>query len=261
VELLWKGEIVMMFKKTGLLLSLVFIFLSCNNKPDDDNGNDSALASVTFHNRSTYSVDIFYNFNPQIFEPTTFNNGSYKGTVDTIGRELEVKVPASTDLLLGDTFYLRYKILLANSSETGTAKLFIHAERTMSNIPFVIESGRSYNIFIEEPPVNELRFVNGIVKVRNMTTDQIWVEDNGVILPQKGRETAWLTLGQFGFYELPLPFLAESWTIDYLKSRDSNSNRTPFPSFEMERGKLYSFEIRNTGISGPDVTNINPLAF
>jgi hypothetical protein len=230
--------------------------ISCKPDNDDNGGNDPILARVTFFNNSSYPVDIFYNFNPQLFDPTTFI-----GTVDTLSRKLEVQVPASSDLLLGDTFYLRYKILLANIFETGTTDLYIHAERTMSNISFVIESGRSYTKTIENPPVNELRFVNGIVKVQNLTTGQIWIENNGVVLPQKTRETAWLTTGQFGFYELTLPFLAESWTMDFLQSRDSNSNRTSFPSFEMERGKLYSFEVRNTGISDPVVSNINPLVF
>jgi len=239
-----------------LLILLCTIMISCKPDNDDNGGNASILARVTFFNNSSHPVDIFYNFNPQFFDPTTFI-----GTVDTISRKLEVQVPASSDLLLGDTFYLRYKILLADSFATGSTDLYIHAERTMSNISFVIESGGSYEKTIEDPPVNELRFVNGIIKVISLTTGQLWVENNGVVLPQKGRETAWLTLGQFGFYELALPFLAESWPMNFLQSRDSNGNRTPFPSFEMERGKLYSFEIGNTGISGPVVTNINPLAF
>jgi len=239
-----------------VFILLCAIMISCKHDNGDNGGHVSALAKVVFFNNSSYPVDIFYNFNPQFFDPTTFI-----GTVDTTSRKLEVQVPASSDLLLGDTFYLRYKILLADSFVTGTTDLYIHAERTMSNISFVIESGHSYDKTIEDPPVNELRFVNGIVKVQSLTTGQLWVENNGVILPQKGRETAWLTIGQIGFYELPLPFLAESWPMNFLQSRDSNGNRTPFPSFEMERGKLYSFEIRNTGISGPEVTNIDPLAY
>lgn len=229
---------------------------SNGNDDDDTTGNDTALAKVTFFNRASYNVDIFYNFNPQSFDPTTFI-----GTVDTISRTLEVKVPASKDLLLGDTFYIRYKILLANSLETGTTNLFIHAERTMSNISFVIESGQNYTKNIENPPVSELRFVNGIIKVQNLTTGQYWIENYNEILPNLVSSTAWLTPGQIGYYELTLPFLAESRQMDFLQSRDSNTNRTSFPSFEMERGKLYKFEIRNTGITGPVITNINPLAY
>ncbi|MCL2806515.1 MAG: hypothetical protein FWD26_11320 [Treponema sp.] len=242
--------------KSIAFILLCIIAISCDS--DNNNGsNTSALVKVTFFNNSSYDVDIFHNFNPQFFDPTT-----YLGTVDSISRELEVQVPASSDTLLGDTFYLRYKILLANRLEAGTADdIYIHAERTMSNISFVIESGRSYLKIIEDPPVNELRFVNGIIKVHNLTTGQLWVENHGAILPQKGRENAWLTLGQMGFFELSLPFLAESWPMNSLLSRDSHGNRTSFPSFELERGKLYSFEISNTGISIPVVTNINPLAF
>ena len=245
--------------KIIIKLSIVFILLcaimvSC----DLDSGNDSALAKVTFFNNSPHPVDIFYNFNPQIFDPT---RSEFLGTADTISRKLEVQVPASSDKLLGDTFYLRYKIILKDSYEVITSGLYVHAEQTMSNISFVVESGRNYTKIIENPPVNELRFVNGIVRVQNLTTGQHWIENHGVILPQLGREAAWLTLGQIGFYELALPFLAESWPMDYLQFRDSHGNRTSFPSFEMERGKVYSFEISNTGINGPVITNINPLAF
>jgi len=238
-----------------VLILLSAVTISCDSDNSNNGGNISTTAKVTFFNDSSYDVDVFYNFNPQFFDPTT-----YLGTVDTSSRKLEVQVPASSDTLLGDTFYLRYKILLANSLETGTTDLYIHAERTMSNISFVLESGGSYTKIIENPPVNELRFVNGIIKVQNLTNSQLWVENQGTILPQKGRETAWLTLGQMGFYELSLPFLAETWTMNSIHARDSQVNRTPFPSFELERGKLYSFEISNTGISGPVVTNINPLA-
>jgi len=240
------------------ILSIVFIILCIITSCDNDGnttGNDAVLAKVTFFNESSYNVDIFYNFNPQSFDPTTF-----LGTVDTISRTLEVSVPASKDTLLGDTFYIRYKILLANSLETGTTDLFIHAERTMSNISFVVESGQSYTKSIENPPVNELRFVNGIIKVQNLTTGQYWVENYNVILPNLASSTAWLTTGQIGYFELDLPFLSESRQMDFLQARDSNSNRTLFPSFEMERGKLYKFEIRNTGITGPVITNINLLA-
>ena len=236
--------------------SIVFIILciimtSCG---DDTTGND---ANVTFSNRSFYNVDIFYNFNPQSSDPTTSN--SFLGTVDTISRTLEVTVPASKDPLLGDTFYIHYKVLLANSVDTGTTNLFIHAERSMSNISFVIESGQKYDIPIEDPPVNELRFVNGIIKVQNLTTGQYWVENYNKILPNLASSTAWLTTGQIGYYELDLPFLSESRQMDFLQTRDSDGNRTLFPSFEMERGKLYWFKILNTGITGPVVTNINPL--
>jgi len=234
----------------------IFIFFGCDNKPENnDDNNNLPLAKVTFFNNSSYPVDIFYNFNPQFFDPS-----SYIGTVDTISRSLAVSVPASTDNLIGDTFYLRYKILLADSFETGTTALHIHAERTMSNITFVLESGKNYNKTIENPPVSELRFVNGILKVQNLTTDQIWIENHDILLPQKNRETAWLTVGQTGYYEIAIPFLSESLSMDFLKTRDSQTNRVSFPSFEMERGKLYFFEIRNTGINAPVVSPINPLA-
>jgi len=248
----------MLPKKICFFLLVCAIMVSCDQATNSSGGNDSTLfARVIFFNNSSYSVDIFLNFNPQFFDPTT-----HIGTVDTISRRLEVQVPASSDTLIGDTFYLRYKILLANRLETGTANdLFIHAERTMSNISFVIEAGRSYTKMIENPPVDELRFVNGIVRVHNQTTGQLWVENHGQILLPLGREAAWLTAGQIGFFELALPFLAESWPINALQSRDSHGNSTSFPPFELERGKLYSFGVGNIGITGPVITPINPVAF
>jgi len=241
--------------KNILLLIIFIIIISCDPDNSGNAASDPNLAKITFFNNSKYPVDIFYNFNPQSFDPTSFI-----GTADTISRKLVVEVPASSDTFLGDTFYLRYKILLANRFDTGTNDLYIHAERTMSNISFVVEKGRSYTKSIEDPPDNELRFVNGVVKVFNLTTDQYWIENFGVILPQMGREDPWLTLGQFGFYEITIPFLSESLLMDSLKIRDNQTNRVSFPSFEMERGKLYYFEIKNTGISGPVVSPVNPLA-
>ena len=247
----------MIITRGMVLIFLCAIMISCdhgNGGNGGNGGNNPALARVVFFNNSSYAVDIFFNFNPQFFDPTT-----HIGTVDTISRRLEVQVPASSDTLLGDTFYLRYKILLANRFETGTTDLFIHAERSMSNISFVIEAGGSYTKIIEDPPVDELRFVNGFIRVHNQTTGQLWVENHGQILLPLGREVAWLTAGQIGFFELGLPFLAESWPMDFLQARDSHGNRTSFPSFELERGKLYSFGVGNTGISDPVITSINPL--
>ena len=235
-----------------ILILLCTIIIACDLDKDDT--GSSPLARVTFFNQSSHPVDIFKNFNPQSFDPTT-----YIGTVDAISRALSVHLPASTDQLIGDIFYLRFKILLQDSHEVVTTGLFIPAERTMSNITLVVKSGESYTKIIEDPPANELRFVNGIIKVQNLTTGQHWIESHGVILPQLGRETAWLTLGQFGFYELVLPFLAESWPMDSLQSRDSHGNRTPFPSFVMERGYIYPFQITNTDIIPLAPTPINPL--
>jgi len=246
----------MITTRNMVFILLCAVMISCDHGNGDNGGNDSALARVVFFNNSSYAVDIFLNFNPQFFDPTT-----HIGTVDTISRRLEVQVPASSDRLLGDTFYLRYKILLANRLETGTTDLFIHAERTMSNISFVMEGGQSYSKTIENPPVDELRFVNGFMRVQNLTGGQLWVENHGQILPQLTREAAWLSPGQIGFFELELPFLADSWPMDFLHSRDSHGNRTSFPSFEMERGKLYTFGVGNAGIGEPVVTPINPLAF
>ncbi|MCL2443198.1 MAG: hypothetical protein FWD13_07005 [Treponema sp.] len=239
-------------KRSIILILLIIVLVSC------DTDNNSTLVKVTFFNYTPYDVDIFYNFNPQSSDLTSAN--SYIGTADQVSRKLDVLVPVSSDLLLGDTFYLRYRILLQDSYEVINTGLYVHAERTMHNIQIVIKNGQSYIEIIEEPPVNELRFVNGIIKVQNVTTGQLWVENHGVILPQKGRDSALLTLGQIGFFELTLPFLAESWLMNFLQSRDSHGNRTSFPAFEMERGKIYSFKIDDTGISGPEVTNINYLA-
>ena len=236
-----------------IIILMCSIIISC----DHENGsNNSAFATVTFFNTSSYPVDVFYNFNPQFIDSTTFI-----GTVDTISRELKVSVPASSDLLFGDTFYLRFKILLENSLETGLNDLYVHTERTMSNISFVIESGHSYTKVIEDPPPNELRFVNSVLVVRNFTSGQIWIENNGEILPQMGRETVWLAPGEFGFYTLTLPYLADSWPMDFLRSRDNYGNRTLLPPFVMTPGKRYFFKIENAAITGPEISNINFLSF
>ena len=234
-------------------LLILIIFLSCNF--DSNNNGDPALARVTFINHSTYDVDVFYNFNPQYI-----TEAALVGTVDIMSRTLTASFPASQDTFLGDTFYLRFKIRLANMFETGTTNILIHAERTMSNIPIVLEIGHNYTLNIHDPPIDELRFINGYIRVQNITTELFWVENHSTILTPLANEAAWLAPGQIGFFELSLPPLADSWPMEFLQIRDSQVNRTPFPAFTMERGKLYWYEINNTGIVPTQVTNINPLA-
>ena len=244
-----------------VLILLCTIIVSCDR--EEDNG-----AVVTFISNASHSVDIFYNRIPdripEIFDPTKHIPGSL-GTVKS-GGKLVVQLPATSNELLPfvDIFYLFYKIILPDSYDVVATGLSVYAEQTTRNIPLLIESGGIYDEYIRNPPANELRFTIGIVKVRNMTTGQLRVENKneGKDLSQLGRENVWLTVGQIGFFQIkPPPFSAptETWTMDFLQSRDNNFNRTSFPSFEMERGKVYSFEINNTGISGPVITNVNPL--
>jgi hypothetical protein len=71
-------------------------YISCptENEPEPDE-----RAAINFFNESSYKVDIYKNFNPSYFDPTT-----WLCTVNA-GQSLKVLAPASVDQLVGDAFF------------------------------------------------------------------------------------------------------------------------------------------------------------
>jgi hypothetical protein len=230
--------------------------MSCT--PDDDNnrlpGNNIPPAIINFFNESSFKVDIFKNFNPDYFDITTLVCSVNPGST------VRVEMPPSSDSVFGDTFYLRYKVLLANALETGTANIFVDAQRDLSNISFVVESGRIYTRTIPQPPPSKLRFVNGYVKIQNMSSAQVRISRGNNVLQKLDDNGVFLSAGSnMGYYEIQFPLYATN-SFNVTDLRAFSSSYLNFPNFIMERGKLYSFTINNTEIIGPVITNINPVA-
>jgi hypothetical protein len=246
-----------------IFLSLcLFIFVSCpapnNEKTNEQNNNgqtpnNNPPATVNFFNGSSFRVDIYKNLNPDYFDPTTL--------VCTVnpGNTQKVTLYASSDQKIGDTFYPRYKVLLANILETGTSSIYVDAQRNLSNISFVVESGKTYTKIIPQPAADELKFVNGYITIQNLSATQVQILKADEVLYKLDDKGAYLNPGQnLGYYEITLSPFADSLSISQLKA--FSSSYVNFPEFIIERGKLYSFKVNNTNlIDPPIITNLNPL--
>jgi hypothetical protein len=209
-------------------------------------------ATVNFSNVSSFKVDIYKNLNPEHFD-----EGAHVCAVES-GQIKTVTLFASYDDKIGDTFYIRYKILLANAFETGTNDIYIDAERNLSNINLVIENGKNYSETIPQPQPGELKFMNGYIAVQNIGSLPIRIEKGNEILGKLNDGSTQLEPGQhLGYYEMPIPRLGETLTLSQLKA--FNNSDIYFPEFTIERGKLYRFTVNNATITGPEITNINPI--
>ena len=240
--------------KLFFLILIVFLLASCMEPNDDNvggNGNDTLPTSINFFNSSSYRVDIYKNFNPEYFDITTFLCSVNPG------QTLNVSVPASSDQVIGDTFYLRYKVLLANVIDTGTSNIYVDAERNLSNISFVVESGRTYTRVIPQPLSDELRFVNGYIRIQNTGSTQVQIMNGSTILQKLDDNSIYLQPGStMGYYEITFFPFDDSRNISQLRA--FSSSYLDFPEFTVERGKMFSFQISNSSVTGPVITNINP---
>ena len=224
-------------------------FVSCSTSSN----NNNLPATVNFHNESTLKVDIYKNLNPDYFDPTTL-----VCTIDPVSTRKVTTLYASTDQKIGDTFYPRYKVLLANSLETGTTDIYVDAQRNLSNISFVVESGKTYTKTIPQPSADELKFVNGYIAIQNMGSAQIQIIKADEVLYKMDNNGVFLNPEHLGYYEITLSSFADTLNISQLKA--FSSSYVNFPEFVMERGKLYSFKVNNTNVIAPPiVTILNPL--
>jgi len=234
-----------------IILSFFLLFTSCpGNNDDDDSANNPA--TIHFVNYTTFKVDIYKNLNPENFDPTklvcSINDGN----------TYIARMNASLDQVIGDVFYIRYKVLLANSFDTGTTSIYVDAQRDLSNISLVVESGKTYTKQIPQPTVGQLKFINGYVKVQNMSSAQVQIQRANTILLKLDNNSAYLSAGSdIGFYEITLNYLDDVLNMSQLKA--FSSSYLDFPSFNIERGKLYSFIIYNSVITGPNITNLDSL--
>jgi len=237
----------------SIVLSIIlFAFGSCSEEEDKKPDNSPKPASVNFFNESSFKVDIYKNLNPENFDPTalvcTVNSGSTQ----------KVTMYPSADQMIGDVFYPRYKVLLANSIETGTTNIYVDAQRDMSNISFVVEEGKIYTKQIPQPTAGQLKFINGYIKVQNTGSSQIQIQRaNGVLLKLDDKGAYLNTGSTLGYYEIILNQLDTVLNMNQLKA--FSSSHIDFPAFDIERGKLYSFTVNNSVITGPVVTNLDPL--
>lgn len=208
-------------------------------------------ATVTFFNESSFKIDLYKKLNPELFDPTTLIC-----SIDA-GSTKKATVYASSDQTIGDVFYPRYKILLADSLKTGASNIYVDAQRDLSNISFVVEAGKTYTKTIQQPQQGQLKFINGYIEVQNTSSTQLQIIKGDQILYKLDNEGAYLNAGSnVGYYEIPFSYFDITITTQ-LKAY--SGSYMDFPSVGIERGKIYSFVCSNTAVTTNGVRNISPL--
>jgi len=249
----------MKYYRCLIMLFFFVLLLTACQKEEDEPQNDEKPANVYFINHTSYTVDIYKNFNPLHFDPTTL--------VRTIisGQTQMVEQYSSYDQVVGDTFYPHYKILLADSLTPGlTTDIYIDAQRLLTNLTFVIENGKRYDKLIPQPTKGELSFFHGYIEIQNQGTSQIQIIRGGSPLLRLDNSTIYVSPNHIGFFEIEFPVYSSSIMMNQLQV--FGNNYYDFPTFTAEKGKLYRFVFKNDNAvvwndSGKEqpIKNIDPL--
>lgn len=223
-------------------LFLLFVCLSCGKAIDERTENkqrEEREVKVNFFNESSFKVDIYRNINPSSLDKSTHPIATIPA-----GSFRKLSLTESKDKTVGDVFYIRYYVQLADDfdSDVGSS-LYVQAERSISNISFVLEAGKTYTKTIVQPGKDELKFVNGYIKVQNTGDAVLQVVNGDVFLSRLGKIERNLESGKFGFYEFAIPPIEENIRLSNLKIFVvSNGDILNIPSFVLERGKIYNFQ-------------------
>ena len=241
-----------MLKKIIMLFAICFLF-SCKHESKTTTTSDKNTITVNFFNESSFKVDIYRNVNPSSLDNST-------PPIATISPSSisKVKLPPSKNQTIGDVFYIHYYVQLADSFTSGTGNaIYVQAERDISNIAFVLKDGMTYTKKVVQPDKNQLRFINGYIKVQNTGDKSFQVMQGSTYLKKLGTSEPNLSTGSFGFYELEIPFLSDDVNMNNLKFYVTASGSTvAVPPFLLQRGRIYSFQFNGTDITGPSVQNI-----
>jgi hypothetical protein len=236
-----------------IILVLTLLFATCTAADDSEQENPVEVkqATIPFFNASGYTVDLYKNLNPEHFDPTTL--------VDTFrpGETKIIKQYPSYDQVLGDAFFPRYKIRLADMSVTGTKPIIVDAERVLTNITFVIESGKTYQTKkIPDVKTDELKFFNGCLIIENHGNTQIQIIMGTSILSKMDDNTVFINPGKTGYYEIPFSYFDTTITINQLKA--FSDHNVSFSSCTMEKlPKKYRFKVEGDAIIGPIIEIFN----
>lgn len=247
-------------KKFLMIIPALLCLFACKfpaGKPETTNTGgtieDINTVTVNFFNESSFKAAIYRNVNPSP------SDTSAKPLVTVpAGAFEQVTLPPSADQTIGDVFYIRYFVQLADAFTSGTGKpLYVQAKRDISNIAFVLKKGETYTKTISQPASGQLKFIHCYIKVQNTGSKSFQVLQGSTYLKKLGTEELNLASGQFGFYELNISDIETSETMQALKFfvTDSANTITVAP-FLLERGKVYGFQCNGTDVSAPSVTDI-----
>ena len=221
------------------------LFTACST---DMNADETHASIIYFTNDSSYLVDIYKNYNPA--------NPSQVPPLGSVqsGQTEMIELAPSQSQLVGDTFYFRFSVLLANSTETGTRDIYASAIRNldkMDYLSFVVIAGEVYNKTIHQP--DELSFLHGYLQLINQGKDQIQLYQGNSTPLKKMDGELYINPGKSGFYTLEIP--------DY-SSKVSFSSLNVFPEeiylpgIEVERGKLYKYEYSSESIQPKNLPQV-----
>lgn len=220
-------------------------------EPDSsNNGNGSTQkSSITFFNESSYTVNIYKNYNPDFYDETNLLLTVPPGGIK------KIQEPASVDKLTGDVFYIKYNVLLADAITTGSNDIYVQAEQSMANISFVVEEGKSYTKTIINPGKENLKINSSYIQIQNQTLNSIYVTKGGSSVYEMGTDTLLLEPNKTGWYEITVPYGEESYFSD-LYSIVQDGSQIKIPQWEIKRGYLTKFVFNSSGITIRETTKI-----
>jgi hypothetical protein len=228
-----------------------FFVLACISCPVDgprDDDPPDGYGVIHFKNESSYRVDIYKNFNPAYFDPTTWLCG-----IDGV-QELRVRIYASADQVGGDTFYPRYKIPITIENTEGNATFHIDTKSTLENITFVVEKNKTYTKTIPQPLPGQLIPTDGYVEIQNRCDYQIRIE-NGGILHREDQDGIYLPPLTTGYYKIGFSrFDDTSIMVNQLKA--FGNKYIDFPPFSVELGKLYRFRVDENSVTPGGISSL-----
>ena len=241
-----------MLKKIIMLFAICVLF-SCKHEGKTTTTSDNNTVTVNFFNESSYKVDVYRNVNPSSMDTSTHPIATVSPSAT-----VKVKLPPSENQLIGDVFYIHYYVQLADSFTSGTGNaIYVQAERDISNIAFVLKDGMTYTKKVVQPDKNQLRFINGYIKVQNTGDKSFQVMQGSTYLKKLGTSEPNLSTGSFGFYELAIPAIQEKVSMSNLKFYITATGvAMAVPSFLLERGKIYNFQFNGSEITGANVQDI-----
>lgn len=248
-----------MLNKLSTLFFVVLFFFSCNLTSDGSsdiiNPNNSDIKTetpdiqqnynnvkVSFYNESTFRCKIYLNVNPSLSDTETQPIADIQS-----GETVEVMLPPSVNKDIGDVFYIRYYVILADANETENGEsIFIQAEKDVNNIAFVLEEGNSYKKTIIQPESNQLRFFDCYIRIYNKQPNSIQIHRGTSLLENMATEEFNLHSEKKGIYKIEIPPLYSSEEISALKIFNINTAETTnVPKFTISRGYIYDFVFTN----------------
>lgn len=236
-------------RKICIFLCLITL-ISCEQANDSYNdtinGNSDILKeSVTLNlfNESSFKVAIYKNINPSEIDTST----QPVATISS-GQTVSLKQVASNSQTVGDVFYVRYYVQLADAFESGVNEtLYVTAQRDLSNISLVLKENETYTRTIPQPQEGQLTFDSGYLKVTNLSAYAIQILDGSTILQPLGGTDVNLGAGQARYYLLTIPAFENEITKSLLGFYNvSTATNVVADAFTLKQGFLYTFDYNGT---------------